>query len=134
MLYNNLVQTGGYLFEYFMWTSPGYSNYRRWTKFYNEMDERGLDIDIQYKIIKENMNDFVGWLLFHIGRIGSNGISQLFYITLTCSYFGLSRDGIDAMYRYGYGVSLSTFDDLRRDCKELSITESRYIISIISLY
>jgi hypothetical protein len=82
--YNNIVPLGGYLFEYFMFTASSYSQHRLWTQLCNNIDgNQAIDIERQHKFIKYNCNSFIGWLLFHIGNIGSNGGRQLFYTYLS---------------------------------------------------
>jgi len=83
-----------------------------------------MSTEEQSGFITNNMNGFVGWLLFHINSVGTNGQQQMFYVTLTNTYYGLSRDGIDLLYRYGYGVSLDVYDNLRTVCRQKSLQES----------
>jgi hypothetical protein len=40
----------------------------------------------------------MGYLIFTLGSIGTNGRGQLFYHTLGCNFYGLSRDGIYITY------------------------------------
>lgn len=119
------VPLGGFLFEYFMYTTSSYVNNREWNSVCNNMDADTIDEHVQHQLISKNINSFIGWLLFTIGRIGSNGNKQLFFITFTSTYYGLSRDGIDALYRYGYGVSLSVYDDMKRDSEHTAVNDMR---------
>ena len=122
-----IVPLGGYLFEYFMFTASSYSQHRIWTRKCNTMNEhQAIEIGIQHKFIKDNCNSFVGWLLFHIGNIGSNGGRQLFYLSFTCAYFGLSRDGLEALNQYGYGCPLSSYDEYKVQCKNDFTASLRY--------
>lgn len=77
---------------------------------------------------------FAGWLLLHLGNVGSNGRDQLFYLTLVAHYHGLSRNGIDLLSRFGYATNLKRFDDNRKICLLQSRTRTRsMIVSMIVL-
>ena len=109
-------------------TASSYTQYRKWITTCNSVQEGDhIDFDVQYEFITSNLNSFIGWILFHIGSIGTNGKRQLFYITFTCVYFGLSRDGINALNQFGYGVPLTAFDDFRCDSRQDCIVDTRYI-------
>lgn len=125
-----VVPAGGFLFEYYMYSCAGYTNNRRWLSFVNDVDNEALSEYQQSEIINDNLNGFVGWLLLHIGQVGSNGRGQLFYITFICQYFGLSRSGIECMASYGYGVTKSMFDDYKKMYCNRSIANTRYQIDL----
>ena len=108
-----------------MYTTSSYVNHRQWTTVCSNLESDAIEEVTQQSIIDKNLNAFIGWLLFNIGRIGSNGNRQLFFITYTCTFFGLSRDGIEALYRYGYGVSLTTYDSFRIDAEYKAKDECR---------
>ena len=110
-----LVPELGWLFEYFMWTCSGYSAHRRWKQIINleqTIADGYVATDLQNELRLSCGSLFVGWLLLHIGNIGTHGRRQLFYITFINHYFGLSRDGIDVLSKYGYGVTLDMFDKM----------------------
>ena len=122
-----VVPLGGWLFEYFMYSCAGYSSNKRWISSTTKLENLNLECmpaDWQEQFIQENENSFIGWLLFHIGNIGSNGRSQLFFLTFTAHYYGLSREGIRTLSRYGYGVTLDMFDSLRQiqEIKAVALT------------
>jgi hypothetical protein len=60
-------------------------------------------------------------------NIGNKGKMQMFYITFCAHFFGLSRQGIDLMSKYGYGVTMDMFDDIRKKYIARSVATSRYI-------
>ena len=104
----------GFLFEHYMYTSSGYSINRTWLTDINKIRNGGVmstDRQIFYK--QKCKSAFSGWLLNHIINVGSNGRRQMFYLTFLLKYYGLSRDGIVIMSRYGFGVTLDMFDELR---------------------
>lgn len=118
----------GHLFEVYMYLCAGYASYRRWTNLLSENEGGALSAQVQRELIKANINGFVGWLLLHIGGIGTKGRRQRFYLTYVLQYYGLSREGIDVNHSMGYGVSLDMFDKMRDDCVIKSTEMSRYTV------
>lgn len=119
----------GHLFEVYMYLCAGYASYRRWTNLLSENEGGALSAQVQRELIKANINGFVGWLLLHIGGIGTKGRRQRFYLTYVLQYYGLSREGIDVNHSMGYGVSLDMFDKMRDDCVIKSTEMSRYNVT-----
>ena len=100
--------------EYFLWSCAQWSILEKYKNF--------LKIDVENVQIREATFDailtacvtrFVGWLLYHVGSVGTLGRSQLFYISFLNHYYGLSRDGLDINGRFGFGVTTDMFDKLR---------------------
>ena len=56
---------------------------------------------------------FMGYLIFTLGCIGVKGRGQLFYHTLGCNFYGLSRDGIHYLSRYGFASNIRDYDEKR---------------------
>ena len=56
----------------------------------------------------------MGWVLTSINSLGNNGNNQQFYISFANHYLGLSRLGICINNRYGFGVPLTAFDNMRQ--------------------
>ena len=104
---------GGFVFEHYLWSCSNYSQYRGWSQAHSFADDGVLNEYIQHKFIKANLTGFVGWLLLHICSIGYSCRRQLFYLTFILHYYVLSRQGIESIHKYEYGVSLHMFDKLR---------------------
>jgi len=116
----------GFLFEYYMFSTSGYAANRKWLADIGELVGNAPLTDVQQTSIKsDNQVMFHGWLMVQITSIGSNGRRQMFYITFIAQYYGLSREGIDLLASYGYGVTLDMFDDLRKMYKVRAVSESR---------
>jgi hypothetical protein len=113
------------MFEYFLATAGGYSSYRVLCSLDNDPESNTQQKE---DLVDKNVNTFVGWLLFHISSIGSNGRRQQFYHTFLAHYLGLSRNGIDNMHRFGYTVAVTNFDSMRREVLQESIENTRYVI------
>ena len=115
------------LFEFYMSFCSGYSSHRDWVKMCNNVDDNdSLSEDDQKKVYDENSSRFVGWLLWHICSIGSNGRKQMFFVTFIAHYYGLSRDGIDVLAKYGYGVTMDMFDNMRKSATVKCEDTTRY--------
>jgi hypothetical protein len=127
------VPRGGFLFEYFLWTCSGYSAHRRWSRIMKTIENGGAISTVdENAVVTDNLNGFVGWLLFHVSSIGTNGRRQLFYITFLLQYHGLSRNGIDTLSRFGYGLNNTMMDEMTSDCIRHATTKSEYVPCNIS--
>ena len=123
------VPLGGFLFEYFMWTASGYAMFRLFqTTVANIGNDEAITDRQQHEFMQAAGARFAGWLLWHVGNIGSNGRDQLFYLTLVANYHGLSRNGIDLLSRFGYVTNLKRFDDRRKMRLLQSRTSTRSVI------
>lgn len=125
------VPIGGYLFEYFLWTCSGYTLFRVFGKSVRASPGAAIPLDLQQQLIASLSGKFIGWLLFHVACLGSNGRKQMFYMTFVNHYFGLSRMGIKCLSRYGYATNLTRFDDMRQGCLLMSQHKTRYIPYLI---
>jgi hypothetical protein len=116
----------GFLFEFYMFSTSGYAANRKWLAEVGALIGDDALTDVQQASIRsDNQVMFHGWLMLQITSIGSNGRRQMFYITFIAKYFGLSREGIDLLAAYGYGVTLDMFDDLRKMYKLRAEAQSR---------
>ena len=123
------------LFEFYMFFCSGYSANRQWMNIYNTADDEDGMTDAEQKTLYEvNGNQFVGWLLWHICAMGSNGRKQMFYITFISHYHGLSRDGIDVLAKYGYGVTMDMFDNMRKSSSIKCEQKTRYQFVYVVLF
>ena len=111
----------GLLFEVYMTVCASWSQNRKWNQLLhgiqndNDPNMEALSDDDQNQLIQDNSNGFIGWLLFTCSSIGIHGRRQLFYHTFVSHYFGLSRQGIDTLSKYGFTQSLRSFDMIRSE-------------------
>ena len=110
------------LFEYFIATTAGYSNYRSFCSLDNDPE---TNTEKRQALVDSNTNTFVGWIIFHIASLGTNGRRQLFYHTFISYYYGLSRNGIECMHRFGYMSAVTNFDAMRQEVLHESIENTR---------
>ena len=127
------VPIGGYLFEYFLWTCSGYSLFRVFSQTVRASPGAAIPLELQQQLMASLSGKFIGWLLFHVACLGSNGRKQMFYMTFVNHYFGLSRRGIKYLSRYGYATNLTRFDDMRRGCLLRSQHKTRFMLFFRSL-
>ena len=115
------------LFEHYMYTCSSYVQYRKWTNSITQSvnNDGVIPVEIQNELVNDNLTGFVGWLLMHIGNIGTKARRQRFYHTYVLQYFGLSRHGIDLLHHLGYGVSMDMYDSMKRDCISTSEATAR---------
>ena len=117
----------GFTFEYFMRTASGYAANKKWLREVARVqDGNAFDDSTQQHFWDTEKSMFMGWLLFHVNSIGSNGCRQLFYITFVSSYYGLSRNGVHTLSEYGYGISTDLFDKYRKQHTEMSANTIEY--------
>lgn len=110
-------------------TASCYSSYRQWKKVCKQplATNTSLDIQVENDILQSNVNKFIGWLLFHLSNIGSNGRQQMFYVTFIAQYYGLSRNGVNHLAKYGYGVTNDMADVCKQDMVVKSSETTRYL-------
>jgi hypothetical protein len=127
----------GKLFEWYMDVCAPYTQNRQWNKMVKDtLHGNGFPIneDEQQVIKAAAANGFVGWCLYHVSAIGTACRRQMFYHTFVATYFGLSREGIDMLSRYGFTQALRTFDDTRDDIRIVNSEKTRYSYYVCVIY
>lgn len=113
-----------------MYVASGYSINREWCSELNTLlDNTPMADTRQIYYAKHCKSYFCGWLYNHLLTIGSNARRQTFYLTFLLNYYGLSRQGIEILSRYGYGVTLDMFDNLRKQYQTDSSDMARYYVA-----
>lgn len=108
--------------------ATSYTGNRKWLHLCNNIPEHdALTDDVQEDLKNDFGTKFIGWLLWHVTTTGNKGKMQMFYVTFCAHFFGLSRQGIHLMSRYGYGVTVDMFDDIRKSYEERSISNTRSV-------
>lgn len=98
--------------EYYLWTASSYTVLKSYKQYLKApLWERSTKFD---GILDKCITRFVAWLIYHVSSIGTTGRQQMFYYTLMNEFFGLSRQGIDMCYKFGFGVSSDMFDNHKR--------------------
>ena len=128
------VPLGGYLFEYFLWTCSGYTVFRQFQSGLARSQGGSLPENVQVSLLQKLSSKFAGWLLFHVASLGNNGRKQMFYMTFVNHYFGLSREGIKTLSRYGYATNLTRFDDMRQGSLLKSQHNTRCVMYILCCF
>lgn len=108
-----------------MLSCAGYSAYYSWVAHYDAPG--AMSVAAQTAVLDQHGVSFLGWLLLHVGSVGTNGRQQLFYLAFAGQYHGLTRAGIDVFSRYGFSVSLDMFDRWKKMCIEQTSVSIRYL-------
>jgi hypothetical protein len=118
------VLRGGWLMEYYLWSTASYSAhelYKDYTSTYAHILHDDTHKTQAFdKILDKVLSHFVGWVLFTVSSVGAKGRRQLFYVTFANHYFGLSREGINVNHRFGFGIALTKFDEIQHTHQELA--------------
>ena len=127
-IYIRTVPRLGYLFEFYMSFASTYSGNRKWLSMCHRLQEdEPLPDSTQEELKKDYGTRYIGWLLWHVMNTGNKGKMQMFYITFCAHFFGLSRQGIELLSKYGYGVTMDMFDDIRKAYIDRSAATNRYL-------
>ena len=105
-----VVPKGGFLLEYYLVSCSSWSVNKQFGRYAAANVRSAIIFE---DILEQCITHFIGWVLFHVASIGTNGRRQMFYITFMNRFYGLSRDGIDINHNFGYGVSLSMYDTMK---------------------
>jgi hypothetical protein len=113
-----------------MFTCSGYTAHRAWCAHYKDDNDDAIDDATQAAVLKQQCKNFLGWLLLHVGSVGTNGRRQLFYLAFVCQYYGLSRDGIAMLNSYGYSVTMDMHDKMKTLCFGKAHADTRYCVCV----
>jgi hypothetical protein len=123
--------------------AASYSSFRKWRSILSNGVPRGHGSQRERKLeysdddvfpdndhamddlVQSCLNGYVGWLLYHVGSVGTNGRRQLFYLSFVCRFYGLSRAGLDLLAQFGFCVNLTMFDEMLKQCQQHSIEKAR---------
>lgn len=126
-----VVPKGGFLFEYYLVSCSSWSVNKKFGQYIATDVDRD---DIFEEILEQCITHFIGWVLFHVASIGTNGRRQMFYVTFMNRFYGLSRDGIDINHKFGYGVSLSMYDSMKASHEHKSTCDIQHKEELAALY
>ena len=109
-----------------MYCASSYTANKKWLSLCSRLPEDvAMSDEIQDELKNYVGTRFIGWLLIHVMNTGNKGKMQMFYITFCAHFFGLSRQGIELMSQYGYGVTMDMFDDIRKSYGARCIANNR---------
>jgi hypothetical protein len=118
-----VVEQGGWLLEYYLRTCSSWGVHKLFQKYLKApLSDKPQQFDV---LLSQCLPHFVGWLVFHVSSVGTNGRRQQFYLTFVNKYFGLSRDGMQNNHKFGYGVGLTMFDDMKQQYEQASRRTTR---------
>lgn len=110
--------------------ASGYASYKRWSRLLpqdgsDSEQESIMSSSLQRSFLQANKNGYVGWLLYHCSSIGTKARKQQFYHTFVAHFYGLSRNGIDTISKFGFCQSIRSFDSTRKDILDQNVENLR---------
>jgi hypothetical protein len=69
----------------------------------------------QDPILARDKNAFCAWVLTSINNMGLKGKQQMFFMSFTAQFHGLSRMGMSILANYGFMMKRSMFDSVREN-------------------
>jgi hypothetical protein len=70
---------------------------------------------LEDQIVKAEKNAFYGWVVSSVANIGNKGSKQLFYMSFTARFHGLSIGGMSILGSYGLMMKETSFNRVRED-------------------
>jgi hypothetical protein len=126
-----LVRRGGLLLEAFLEGFSGFTAYRLFKKLATKASNDNVD-SIPYPdntlLLQMVITKFYAWLLFNINSVTVLAYRQQFFHTMALRFYGLSRTGIEVLYRLGIGCSITSMDNLLKVHLAFSKDHNRYIL------
>ena len=93
----------------------GWANYKQQRAFAKDNVGALAPHDLEDKIIGSEKNAFYGWVVSSVANIGSKGNKQLFYMSFTARFHGLSTTGMSILASYGSMMKETTYNRVRQD-------------------
>ena len=69
-----------------------------------------MDLAINKKFMAKLENKFYAFLLYWLNSATKNTSCQTFAVSYMCSFFGLSRSGINLLGELGFGLKENNYD------------------------
>lgn len=131
-----LVRRGGLLLEAYLDGFSGRTAYRLFRKLAAKAVSDNID-SIPYPdnalLLQMVVQKFYAWLLFSIKSVTVLAYRQQFFHTMAMRFYGLSRTGIEVLYRLGVGCSITSMDNLLKVHLAFSKDHNRYILQLTSM-
>jgi hypothetical protein len=109
------VSTGGLAFEFFLDMAGSYTSHKDKKKFTRNHPGAVMPDEMQEQIIARDKNAFCAWVLTSINNMGLAGKKQMFFMSFTAQFHGLSRMGMSILASYGFMMKKTMFDSVRQD-------------------
>ena len=91
-----IVPEGGYIFECYLYGHSPYQINKNFLGYLRQANEEFRPSILPWQneeLLEQSHNHFMGYILYSLSAVGSNGNKQYFYHTLCCNFHGLSRQG-----------------------------------------
>ena len=117
-------------FVTWMFSYSPYAIHREWIHAVADMRRENktcLSSNTCYYFRRKCQNEFYGYLVMVLNSIGTQAREERFYLSWSCIYYGLSRQGLEILAQYGYLSHTSNFDTLRLQKYQLQLDTVRYV-------
>ena len=106
---HNSVRTGGALFEMWLDLMGSYTSHRQLKSHLRDQPDQFLPDALEQEIVLREKVKFHGFVLSAIHNIGNTGKGQMFFLSFTARFHGLSNMGQDIISRYGFMMKPTLF-------------------------
>lgn len=103
------VRQGGALFELWVDLMGSYTSHRQLKTHKRDQADQFLPAAIEEAILLREKVKFHGFVLMAIHNIGNTGKGQMFFLSFTARFHGLSNMGQDIISRYGFMMKPTLF-------------------------
>jgi hypothetical protein len=103
------VRDCGSLFDMWLDLMGSYTSHRQIKSHQRENDFVKLPADVQQEILLREKVKFHGFILSAIHNMGNKGKGQMFFLSFTARFHGLSNMGQDIISRYGFMMKPTMF-------------------------
>jgi hypothetical protein len=97
---------------------------RRYTR---ENPGQRLSHQLESVVLNCERNSFFGWVLSSISNIGNKGKTQLFYLSFTARFHGLSIMGQSILASHGFMMKVTMYNGMRTELLANYEQERRFI-------
>jgi hypothetical protein len=98
----------------FLDMAGSYTSYKHTKKFMKNNPGIIMPVAMQEQILGRDTNAFCAWVLTSINNMGLTGKIQMFFMSFTAQFHGLSRMGMTILASYGFMMKKTMFDDTRQ--------------------
>jgi hypothetical protein len=119
------VRRGGMLFEMWVNLMGSYTSYRKVRSHIADKPNERLSREDEEVIVLREKVKFHGYVISAVHNIGNTGKTQMFFLSFTAKFHGLSNMGQDMLARYGFMMKPTLFSQERAESLSSCDTQTR---------
>jgi hypothetical protein len=85
-----------------------------------------VPLQLEVEVVDSERNSFFGWVLSSINNMGHKGKTQLFYLSFTARFHGLSIMGQSILASHGFMMKVTMYNKTRAKLLEEYEEDMRY--------